>query len=84
MPRSTLTTLTPDLMARMERLRVHLVRGDTPPAIAYVRERLDQATANARRLQILFGGQIDQGSVEEVVFWKMELDSAYLRAAQEG
>ncbi len=80
MSRAITVPMTPDLMTRIGHLRAQLIKGDVPPEIRYVKARLAAAVANAERLQILFGGHIDQGSVDEAVFWKMELDGAYLRA----
>lgn len=81
MSRMTTVPLTPDLLKKMGHLRARLIRGDTPPEIGYVRKQLAAAVDNAERLRILFGGQIDQGSLEEAVFWKIELDGAYMRVS---
>ena len=50
--------------------------------VVHVKARLAAATRNAEQLYVLFGGQVDQSAVDEAVFWKIELDGAYLRAAQ--
>lgn len=82
MSRFTTVPLTPELLERMGRLRSQMLEGDTPREVAYVKARLAAATRNAEQLYVLFGGQIDQSAVDEAVFWKIELDGAYLRAAQ--
>lgn len=82
MSRAMTTPLTPDLLVRIGRLRTQMLRGETPPEIGYVKQRLAAAVENAERLRVLFGGQIDQRSIDEAVFWRMELDGAYLRATR--
>ncbi|TNC14862.1 hypothetical protein FF100_04600 [Methylobacterium terricola] len=76
--------LTDDLMIRIGRLRKAMAAGNTPREVAYVKKRLAEAEANAAALYVLFGGRIDQSAIDEAVFWKMELDGAYLRAAEAG
>lgn len=71
--------MTPEMFERMKRLGQQIKRGNVPREIAHVKKRLAEAEANAEALYIMFGGRIDQGSIDEAVFWRMELDGAYMR-----
>jgi hypothetical protein len=71
-------TVTIDLQ-RVERLR-KIAKDGKLLEVEYVKKRIHEAEAQAYNLYILFGGIIDQSAVDEVVYWRLKLDSAYIDA----
>lgn len=62
-------------------LKRRIDREGTPREISAIKREIAAAERNVEALRVLFGGQICQGSVDEYVRLRFELDDTYGRLA---